>query len=355
MKKTILTVAVLISAFLAFIIAGTSSCGNNNTAQNNTPPPEPKPTAPSAPTTNTVIAAPTNPAPATAVAAPAVTNPPPVAATPAPASEPAPTLPPVTKPVVKVVEMPATTPAPPKNFYSEDTTKNHQCCAALATNQNYYFRVRAGYQHVNHGDNNDTWFASAKFYARPDALRERAGKNAWLIPDAEAEFAHEYLAKPDNRAHPGSGEGISLRADFFWPWMHWTTRVMARTNAICPFCQPLALGFGPVVNVGFDQLLDGSEARLARYAGVRMTLNRDGYIEYTAGGTDGLAGTRQQIAAELPICQSSDREVRYILRGLWNTGAHNTPDLLQGGLFVEMPLGILVTPDKWHDFVPFGK
>ena len=137
--------------------------------------------------------------------------------------------------------------------------------------------------------------------------------------------------------------------------MHYTTRSLTRTNAICPFCQPLALGFGPVVDVGFDQLLDGSEARLARYAGVRMTLNRDGYIEYTAGGTDGLAGTRQQIAAELPICQSRDREVRYVLRGLWNTGAHNTPDLLQGGLFVEMPLGILVTPNKWHDFVPFGK
>ena len=358
MKKNKLTVAVLLSAFLAFIVAivaGISGCGNNSPAPDNTPPPEPKPAAPSAPATNAAVAAPTNPAPTAAVAAPAVTNPPPVAATPVPAAEPAPTLPPAAKPVVKVVEMPATTPEPPKKFYSEDTVKNHQCCAALATNQNYYFRVRAGYQHVNHGDNNDTWFASVKFYARPDALRERAGKNAWLIPDAEAEFAHEYLAKPDGSAQPGSGEGISLRAAFFWPWMHYTTRVLTRTNAICPFCQPLALGFGPVANVGFDQLLDGSEARLARYAGVRMTINRDGYLEYTAGGTDGLAGTRQQIAAELPICQSPDREVRYVLRGLWNTGARNTPDLLQGGLFVEMPLGILTTPKKWHDFVPFGK
>ena len=262
---------------------------------------------------------------------------------------------PIAKPVVKVVEMPATTPPPPKNFYSDDAAKNSKCCAALATNQNYYFRVRAGYQHVNHGDNNDTWFASAKFYARPDALRERAGKNAWLIPDAEAELAHEYLAKPDDSANPGSGEGISFRTSFFWPWMRWTCRELCRKNEICPFTQKLAFGFGPTANVGFEQLFDGSEARLARYFGARLTINRDGYIEYTAGGTDGLSGTRQQIAAELPIYQSRDREVRYVLRGLWNTGSHNTPDVLQGGIFVEMPLGIFTTPEKWRDLLPFRK
>ncbi len=355
MKKNILSGTILVAALLAIIIASTSSCSKKTAPSDNPPAPEPAKAPAAAPKvepTNTIVAAPTNPP---VVAPPVVSNPPPVVATPAPASEPAPTLPPIAKPVVKVVEMPATTPPPPKNFYSDNAAKNSKCCAALATNQNYYFRVRAGYQHVNHGDNNDTWFASAKFYARPDALRERAGKNAWLIPDAEAELAHEYLAKPDDSANPGSGEGISFRTSFFWPWMRWTCRELCRKNEICPFTQKLAFGFGPTANVGFEQLFDGSEARLTRYFGARMTINRDGFIEYTAGGTDGLAGTRQQIAAELPIYQSRDREVRYVLRGLWNTGSHNTPDVLQGGIFVEMPLGIFTTPEKWRDLLPFRK
>jgi len=194
-----------------------------------------------------------------------------------------------------------------------------------------------------------------KFYARPDALRERAGKNAWLIPDAEAELSHEYLAKPDNRPQPGSGEGLAFRANVFWPWEHWTTRLLARTNGICPFSQPLTLGFGPTANVGFDQLFDGSRARLARYGGVRLTFNRDGYIEYTLGDTDGLAGDRQQVAMELPISASRDGEVRYVLRGRWNRGSHSYPDELEGGIFLEMPFGLFATPSKWGDLIPFAK
>ena len=149
--------------------------------------------------------------------------------------------------------------------------------------------------------------------------------------------------------------GLRLRADFTWPWIHWTTLMFARDNSVCPFCKPLALGLGPTINVGFDHLYNESKYRLARYAGVRLTFNRAGFIEYTAGGTDGLDGTRQQITAEIPFYESRDGEVRYYLRGLWNRGAHNRPDLLEGGLFLEMPFSTLYTPCKWGDLVPFVK
>ena len=368
MKKNKLTVPVSMTATLALIIAGTLSCGKNQSpSEDATPPPQPSTDGSNAPAsdasaaaTNSVAADPTNPAPV--VVAETITNPPASvtpAPTPAPTPEPAPTLPIAPAPV-KVVEMPATVPAAPTNFYAEDWTKNKKCCAELATSQmaasqDYYFRLRAGYQHVNHGDNNDTWFASVKFYARPDDLRERAGKNAWLIPDAEAEFYHGYLPKPDNSAQPGSAEGMAFRANLFWPWMHWTAPELCHRNAICPFSRSLTLALGPTANVGFDQIFDGDRARLARYGGARLTFNRDSFIEYTLGGTDGLSGDRQQLVLELPISQSRDGEVRYVLRGLWNRGNHSQPDELEGGVFLEMPFSIFATPSKWSDLIPFVK
>src|ERR1035441_928576 len=183
--------------------------------------------------------------------------------------------------------MPATIPAAPTNFYSAGVS-NSSCCLTPVGGEgctNFFFRFRAGYEHINHGDNNDTYALGAKFYSY--------------------------------------GDGLRFRADFTWPWIHWTTRMFACTDSVCPFCQPLALGLGPTVNVGFDHLYNESKYRLARYAGVRLTFNRAGFIEYTAGGTDGLDGTRQQVVAEIPFYESRDGEVRYYLRGLWNRGAHS--------------------------------
>jgi len=73
------------------------------------------------------------------------------------------------------------------------------------------------------------------------------------------------------------------------------------------------------------------------------------------GDTDGLGGTRQQVIAEIPFYESRDGEVRYYLRGLWNHGSSARPDILEGGLFLEMPFSTIVTPSKWGDFVPFTK
>jgi hypothetical protein len=125
-----------------------------------------------------------------------------------------------------------------------------------------------------------------------------------------------------------------------------------RTNSVCPFAQPLTFALGPTVNVGFDHLYDEDAYRFARYAGVRLTFNRSGFIEYTAGDTEGLDGTRQQIITELPFYQSRDGEVRYYFRGLWNHGESYRPDILEAGVFLEMPFSTLVRPDKWRDLVP---
>jgi hypothetical protein len=249
----------------------------------------------------------------------------------------------------------------PTNFYSANFV-NGSCCADHCTlpdqapgSTNFFFRFRAGYQHINHGDANESYYLGVKFYAYGDGLRSRAGKNGWLIPDATAEISHQDVPKTEQTIDRGSAEGTRFRADFTWPWIHWTTRLFVRTNSVCPFSQPLTFTLGPTVNLGYDQLSGESDPRFARYGGVRLTFNRSGFIEYTGGATDGLNGTRQQVVTELPVYQSRDGEVRYYLRGLWNRGDRSQPDVLEGGFFVEMPFHTLTRPCKWGDLVPFLK
>ncbi len=322
------------AAVIGLVTCGVS-CAKKNQADNKPVTPEP-----TLPPTNTVSETPAPAAPATnAVAANTVT----VTNVPPPAAEI--TNPPPAETTTKapevitatdtnlpghtaVVEMPSTAPTAPANFYPVGVT-NSACClqpVGEEGNTNFFVRLRAGYEHVNHGDNNDSYWVSAKLYAYGDDVREGVGKNAWLIPDADLEISSGYLPKPDQSRSPGSDEGLRLRADFTWPWFHWTTLAFAREDSVCPFGKPLTLTVGPTVNVGFDHLYDETDFRLARYAGVRLTFNRDGFIEYTVGGTDGLDGTRQQIVAEIPFYESRDGEVRYYLRGLWNHGASNRPD-----------------------------
>lgn len=367
MKINKLSIPISMTAALVGLVACAVSCAkkNDNTEKPLPAPPEPLPTnsvavtnAPSAGDTNsaaTNIVTITN-IPAATTTTTEITNPPPATTTTKATDTISATdtnLPGHTA----IVEMPATIPAAPTNFYAGEMT-NSSCCLTPVGglgSTNFFLRFRAGYEHINHGDNNDSYTVGAKFYAYGDGLRESAGKNGWLIPDADVEISSQYLPKTDQNSHPGSDNGLRFRADFNWPWIHWTTLMFARSNSVCPFCQPLALGLGPTVNVGFDHLYNDSKYRLARYAGVRLTFNRAGFIEYTAGGTDGLDGTRQQIVAEIPFYESRDGEVKYYLRGLWNHGANNRSDVLEGGLFLEMPFSTLVTPAKWGDLVPFAQ
>jgi hypothetical protein len=370
MKAKRFAIACSLTAAIAGIIACAVSCAKKSNEPVNPPPPPPPPTNGPASNTNTVAAtnevAATNLAAEHAVtitnvpAAPEITNPPPAETT-VTAPKPAET---ETNPPghLTVVEMPTNPPVAPPNFYPPAVATNPPatCCLQPIGQEeggctNFFLRFRVGYEHIYHGDNNDSLWLSAKVYAYGDGLREAAGKNGWLIPDADAEISSAYLAKPDNNPHPGSDQGLDFRAAFTWPWVHWTLNQSAAcTNYVCPFCQPVTFRLGPTVNVGFDHLYDESDYRFARYAGLRLTFNRSGFVEYTAGDTDGLSGTRQQLVIELPFYESRNGEVRYYLRGLWNHGSSNKPDIYEGGVFVEMPFSTLVRPGKWGDLVPFG-
>ena len=142
MKNNKLSVPISLTATLAFILTCALGCAKKNSPGENLL---------NAPETN-----PTNAATDSPVMAPAaITNPPTMPTTTKKASlsateEPAPTKPsaPAT---IKVVEMPATVPVAPTNFYSGDFVTD-TCCVSATTSDNYYFRLRGGYQHVNHGD-----------------------------------------------------------------------------------------------------------------------------------------------------------------------------------------------------------
>lgn len=352
-------------AALACLAAAVMSCEKKSPApvgDNSAPKPSPaaEPAKSAAPTNSAELASvtiATNPAPvhtgnvtdteiaATTTnakpAAPVVDTATPLATTHPAASAPAPA--PAPEPVnIKRVEMPETTPAMPTNFYP----------AEFAGQPAYYLNFRAGYEHINYRDNNDAAYLGAKFYAHNDKLRTQAGKNGWLIPDAEVEVAHHLLAKADADLHPGTAQGVSARAEIYWPWIKWTMNEMSKKNCACSFGRPMTFKLGPVANVGWEKL-DAGPGHVSGYAGARLNFSHDGFVEYTLGRTDGFAGTRQQLTAELPVSVSRDGEVRYVLRGTWNHYDSQHRDILSGGLFLEMPFTTIVKPSKWSDLIPF--
>jgi len=369
MKNNKFSVPISMTAALIGMIACAVSCAKKNNGPESPLPPPSEPLPTNSVADNTTNTAPATNSPAISTETPATTNAPVATTTTPEITNPPPAVTTTKAPETTsltdtnlpghtvVVQMPTNAPVAPTNFYPPVVTTNSGSLQPMADESctNFFFRFRAGYEHVYHGDNNDTYTLGAKFYAYGDGLRDNVGKNGWLIPDADAELYSEYVPKPDADRHPGSDSGLRFRADFTWPWVHWTTLMFANSNSVCPFCKPLTMGLGPTVNLGFDHLYNETDFRFARYAGLRLTFNRSGFIEYTVGDTDGLGGTRQQVIAEIPFYESRDGEVRYYLRGLWNHGSSARPDILEGGLFLEMPFSTIVTPSKWGDFVPFTK
>jgi hypothetical protein len=250
-----------------------------------------------------------------------------------------------------VVEMPATPPEPPKNFYPKDFSTNH--INLFDSDSDYYFAVRGGYEHSGYSNDRNTWYAGVKFYAQPDDLRARLGNNGWLIPDAEVEFSHQVLPRPENSAKGGAGDGVQLRADFYWNWVKWTTRVFARENSPCMYARPWTFTLAPLFETGFQKTFEGSAFRSDRYVGARFAINRYAFVQYVFGRTDGFGRVRQEVLGEVPISISHDSQVRYVLRGEWERGDLNYPNFYEAGIFVEMPLGLLVHPRDWHDLIPF--
>ncbi len=353
MKKITLTTPRLLTASLASIIALNSGCGKTNSqpgAQSDAP------TGTNNSSTTSAIAAVND---SKGLASQEITNAP-AAATTAPTTpatpDLAPTAPAASKKNLqagtKTVEMHSTVPAAPKNFYSEDFSTNHS--SLLDSRSDYYFSARAGYAHASYGNDRDSWYAGIKFYANPTQLRERVGRPGWIIvPEVSAEFSHQVLARPDKATNPGAGDGVQLRTELYWPWVNWTTKVLARENCACAFAKPLHFTFGPVFVTGFDKTFEGSGFRFARYGGARLAVNRYAFVEYTFGKTDGFTHARQEFLGELPFYISRNEQVRYVLRGEWIRSERNRDDYFQIGAFVEMPLGLLFRPREWHSLIPF--
>ena len=347
MKNNSLAVPLLLTVSLASVAALNLGCGKNSALQNEhweKSSADKKTDAPTNAAAGAISNAPVAPTQALKTNAPAT---PEIAPT-APAKPAAGAL---TKSNAKVVEMPEGIQTAPKNFYSESFATNR--AALFNRDSDYYFTARAGYEHTGYGNSRDTWYAGIKFYAHPEQLRARAGKLQWLVPDATVEFSHQALARPDDATNPGAGDGVQLRADFYWSWINWTTRVFARENCACAYAQPMKFSLGPVFETGFDKTFEGSAFRASRYVGARLALNRYAFVQYTFGKTDGLGQTRQELLGELPFYISRNREVRYVLRGEWSRGDQALPDYYQVGVFAEMPLDLLVRPRQWRELVPF--
>jgi len=377
MKKYTLSVPLLVTAALAPVLALNLGCGKKNSAQSERWDTPDTGTNISSGTTNGINAGTnqisTNGAdsqtPAAGMAKPAnaeISTPPAATTTTTTPATPeiAPTAPADKKTkkstdskkasaskTAKVVEMPSNPPAIPEKFYNGEFATNHM---RLGHEHDYYFTTRAGYQHAGYGDNHDTWYGGFKFYLTPDTLRIRAGKNAWLIPDIDAEFSHQFLPKPDDTAHPGSDEGLQLRANAYWPWIKWTSQGLSRENSVFPLARPMHFTVGPVFAAGFEKTFDNSGIRVERYGGARLAINRSTFIQYAYGKIDGIGHNRHEVLGELPFYTSRDGQVQYVFRGEWSRGDLNLPDYYQLGLFVEMPIGMLVRPREWSDLIPFA-
>ena len=104
---------------------------------------------------------------------------------------------------------------------------------------------------------------------------------------------------------------------------------------------------------GFEKTFEGSAFRSDRYVGARFAINRYAFVQYVCGRTDGFSRVREEALGELPISISHDSQVRYVLRGEWERGDLSYPSFYEAGVFLEMPLGLLVHPRDWHDLIPF--
>jgi hypothetical protein len=61
--------------------------------------------------------------------------------------------------------------------------------------------------------------------------------------------------------------------------------------------------------------------------------------------------SRQDLPISLPV-KSLFPQGEF--RELWNHG-DSTPDVLEAGVFLEMPLDLVVRPRQWGDLIPFAE
>ena len=222
-----------------------------------------------------------------------------------------------------------------------------------------FYRMRLGYDRTQFGRPGNTWHMGAQFNVRPQAWYGQSPSTleTILIPDITAEIGHTGLATTTgSKRTDTSGDGVITDLNLFWPWLNWAAvdDDASRTNSP----PHKKFSFGPTAYGAFQELtsIDNAHPEWVRYGGLRFMFKHDAYVDYTFGRTDGLPGYRHQVTAEFPIYQKEGSDMRYVVRGFWNTDYSSSHDDVYGiSVLAEFPFDALVHPSKFRDLVPFLK
>jgi hypothetical protein len=306
-------------------------------------------------------AVPTNPPAAPAAPAPVVeTNPPeptpPLAAPTAPAPE------------NNSVSIPPDNSTPTAVANSTPPAKKNSCSFIrnlltgsftnnLTDNQEFFYRVRAGYERAQYGNTESTWLLAAKFYYRPQSWRDelKGSTNFFmslLVPDTLGVIDHSAIELVPDSGKPTAQEGVHAGIGFFWPWLNWRSKA----SDDCPD-GAIQFSLGPTINGGVEETSSGSDPDLNwyRYGGLRLAASPDAFVEFTIGRNGDLPGVRQQVLGEIPIYRNHNSDFRYVLRGLWNapTSGGNGKSIFEAAILVEFPFEALEHPSKFINLIPF--
>lgn len=224
--------------------------------------------------------------------------------------------------------------------------------AQARADQHVFYRFRLGYDHTQFGRGGDTWHLGAQFNVRPQAWYGNSPSlmETLLVPDMTAEIGHAGIGTTVNKV-PTTGDGVRTDLSLFWPWLNWGA---GEPTDSLPSRWKVSLG--PTAYGAYQQItsIDVSEPDWERYGGVRLMLNHDAFVEYTVGKTDSLPDRRYQLTAEFPIYQRAGSDVRYVVRGMWNSAYNSDKDLWGVSLLVEFPFNTLEHPSKFRDLLPFA-
>jgi len=267
--------------------------------------------------------------------------------------------PPDTQPVDAPPQtMPVTTPEPMSDAVATPTqVPNLMADTKSKEEAQVFYRIRLGYDRTQYGRGSDAWHVGAQFNVRPAAWPgESSSKLAtFLVPDTTVDIAHTGLATTINKA-PTTGDGVQADLNLYWPWLNWGLDSASGEPGADNAPAKYKLSLGPTTDLAYQELTstDSARAEWIRYAGTRIMLNHDAFVEYTIGRTDGLPGWRQQSTAEFPIYQKTGSDLRYVIRGSWNSAYDSSKDLYGISVLIEIPLDTFNHPSKFLDLVPFA-
>jgi hypothetical protein len=367
MKKRIGIAVLLLGAIvlLAVWVNHTKTPSPTDNSNNSVSPPAAETPSAIVPATNVVAETPppTNPPVVPVTPAPVETNiqePVPVVAAPEPNPVAAPPETNAVPPAPVAPAVVAENSVPPTNKPSCSFIRNlltGSFTNNLTDNQEFFYRVRAGFERADYGNTENTWLLAAKFYYRPQSWRDELKDStnflaSLLIPDTFGVIDHSAIELVPDSGKPTAEEGVHAGVGFFWPWLNWRSK--APDDCLDGAIQ---FSFGPTINGGAEDTTSGSDPDLnwSRYGGVRLAASPDAFVEFTIGRNGDLPGGRQQVLGEIPIYRNHNSDFRYVLRGLWNapTSGANGKSIFEAAILVEFPFEALEHPSKFINLIPF--